>query len=324
MTAISQYSTLLLTLYRQAQELPVDEFQDSVLGALKRHLPFDSSMWGTATVTSAGIDIHTLHLHNTTYAMIEAYEKVKHLDTLALSVTEQPTATISIDINKDFADPRLSELKKFNHDFGHEHMLITSDTNPITQFGHWVSLYRADAGQPCSAEETELLACLAPHLMQALAINRLVHLDRLTGDKAREKWSVAIADNRGVLYHSDKRFLELVQREWTFEDENRLPQSMLAALKAEENQLAAGRAIVRCSLERGLLFLKAREREAVDNLSSREFLVGKLLVSGLTQKGVAAKLERSPETIRTQVRGIFEKLGINNIAMLGQLLVLRE
>jgi DNA-binding NarL/FixJ family response regulator len=62
----------------------------------------------------------------------------------------------------------------------------------------------------------------------------------------------------------------------------------------------------------------------VDNLSTREFLVGRLLVSGLSQKGVAAKLDRSPETVRSQVKGIFDKLGINNVAMLGQLLVLRE
>jgi DNA-binding CsgD family transcriptional regulator len=321
MTPLSQYSRLLLTIYRLAQELPVHEFQDGILGALKQLLPFDSSMWGTATVTSAGIDIHTLHLHNTTQKMIDGYEKVKHLDTGALRLAEQRTATVAFNTDQDIAEP---ELRKFNHEFGHEHLFITSDINPITQFGQWVSLYRADAGQPCSAEQTELLACVAPHLMQALAINRLVHLDRLTSDKAREKWSVAIADGRGVLYHTDKRFRELVQRVWVFDDDDRLPQSMLDSLMAEDNHLTEGQVIVRRSLERGLLFLKAREREAVDNLSTREFLVGRLLVSGLSQKGVAAKLDRSPETVRSQVKGIFDKLGINNVAMLGQLLVLRE
>src|SRR5215208_1515011 len=96
MTPLSHYSALLLTLYRQAQELPVNHFQDSVLEALKQLLPFDSSMWGTCTVNSAGIDIHTLHLHNTTQAMIDAYQKVKHLDTSAMSLADQPTATIAL------------------------------------------------------------------------------------------------------------------------------------------------------------------------------------------------------------------------------------
>lgn len=323
-TVLSEYSHLLLTIYRQAQELPVHEFQDAILTAVKQYLPFDSSMWGTATMTASGIDIHSLHLHNTTQAMIDAYEKVKHLDTAAVQVSSQPTATIAFNTNVDFPQPELHEYRKFLHDFRHENFFITSDINPITRFVQWVSLYRASEHEHCTPTETELLACIAPHLMQALAINRLVHLDRLTGDVAREKWRVAIADGRGVLYHADKSFRELIQGEWPMQDESHLPQALLDRLMAEDNQVAGAHVVVRRSLERGLLFLKARAREKVDDLSAREFLVARLLVSGLTQKQVAAKLERSPETVRTQVRGIFDKLGINNVAMLAPLLVLRE
>lgn len=43
-TALFHYNELLLTIYRQAQELPVDQFQDGVLATLKQYLPFDSSM----------------------------------------------------------------------------------------------------------------------------------------------------------------------------------------------------------------------------------------------------------------------------------------
>lgn len=82
--------------------------------------------------------------------------------------------------------------------------------------------------------------------------------------------------------------------------------------------------VVRRSLDRGLLFLKARQREAVDRLSDREFLVARLLVAGLTHKQIAGKLERSPETIRSHIKSIFDKLGINNVAMLAAKIVLRE
>jgi DNA-binding NarL/FixJ family response regulator len=93
---------------------------------------------------------------------------------------------------------------------------------------------------------------------------------------------------------------------------------------AGDNQVTGDRVVVRRSLERGLLYLKARPRENVDDLSAREFLVARLLVSGLTQKQVAARLERSPATIRSQVDVIFDKLGINYVAMLGPLLAVRE
>ena len=101
-TVLSEYSKLLLTIYRQAQDLPVHEFQDGVLSAIKAYLPFDSAMWGTARMTPAGIDIHSLHLHNTTQAMIDAYEKVKHLGLAAVRVTEKPTATIAFNAAEDF------------------------------------------------------------------------------------------------------------------------------------------------------------------------------------------------------------------------------
>jgi DNA-binding CsgD family transcriptional regulator len=322
---LTEYSNLLLTIYRQAQELPVDEFQDRILDAVKAFIPFDTSMWGTARMTATGIDIHSLHLHNTTQAMIDAYEQVKHLDVAAMRVTEQPTATIGFSTASDFEQPGLEPYREFLHDFRHENFFITSDINPVTRFAHWVSLYRADKTQVCTPQETELLACIAPHLMQALAINRLVHLDRLTGDETREKWSVAIADSRGILYHADKRFLELVRAEWPGGDAEKLPDALLDRLMAEDNQVAVGqRVVVRRSLERGLLFLKARDRAPVDSLTARELLVGRLLASGLSQKQVAAKLDRSPETIRSQVKGIFEKLDINNVALLAPMLMLRD
>ncbi|WP_298925985.1 LuxR C-terminal-related transcriptional regulator [uncultured Ramlibacter sp.] len=324
-TSLTEYSNLLLTIYRQAQELPVHEFQDCILSAIKPSLPFDSSMWGTARMTDQGIDIHSLHLHNTTQAMIDAYEKVKHLDKAAMRVTQTPTATIAFNTGTDFPGAEMDSYREFLHKFRHENMLITSDIHPVTRFAQWVSLYRADPRQVCTAQETELLACLAPHLMQALAINRLVHLDRLTGDTAREKWAVAIADSRGVVYHADPRFRQLLRSEWRMDSgEERLPQALLERLLAEDSQLTGERVVLRRSLERGLLFLKARAREDVDNLSAREFLIARLLVSGLTQKEVAARLDRSPETVRSHVKGIFDKLDINNVAMLAPMLALRE
>jgi DNA-binding CsgD family transcriptional regulator len=323
-TILSAYSTLLLGIYRQAQELPVQEFQDMVLGDMKALLPFDSSMWGTATMTETGIDIHSLHLHNTTQAMIEAYQQVKHLDVAAARVAAQPIATMAFNTRRDFPGPELSAYRDFLHRFGHENTLITSEINPITQFGQWVSLWRADPGQVCTPEETELFACLAPHLMQALAINQRVHLDRFMGDVAREKWSVALADGHGVLYHADRSFLDLVALEWRSPERDRLPQILVERLVSQESQVSGAHVVVRRRVERGLLFLKARQREEVDNLSQREFLVASLLANGLTHKQVAARLGRSPETIRSQSKVVFHKLGINSVARLAAKLALRS
>ena len=322
---LPEYSNLLLTLYRLAQECPVHQFQDAALTLLKTCLAFDSSMWGTATMLEGGIDIHSIHLHNSSPAMLEAYEKVKHCDTAAVQVTAQPTMTIGFRV-EDFPGEHNAAFRQFLHDFGHVNMLITSDIHPGTRFVQWVSLYRAELAARCLKPEIDLLACLAPHLMQALAINRLVHLDRLSHDTVRAKWSVAIADQRGVLYHADERFKALVFAAWRTDDAQHLPPALLKQLvsQPDQPQVAAGGVIVRGHREQGLLFLKARASETVDTLSEREFLVAKLIAHGLTQKQVAIQLNRSPETIRSQIKAIFNKLNINNVALLGALLAVRE
>lgn len=321
-TNLPEFSRLLLALYRLAQETPVQQFQDAVLDAVKPLLHFDACAWGTATMTPVGIDIHSLHRHNFPDEMFAAFERVRHQDSAAVRVTSRPRMTIGFSAMEEFAGDDQAEIRQFAIDWSQHHCFITSDVNPLTRFTQWVSLFRSEPQRRCTPQEIEFLDALAPHLMQSLAINRLVHLDRLVGDTARESWSVAIADARGVLYHADPRFRELMESEWPLRGE-RLADDLLERLKGGEDRVLGARALVQRTLEQGLFFLRARQRHPVDSLSPREFMVAEMLVSGMTHKQIALRVSRSPETIRTQVKAIFAKMDINNVALLGPLLVLR-
>lgn len=321
---LSEFSRLLLNLYRSAQELPVQEFQDAILEAVKPSLHFDSCIWGTATMTPVGIDIHTLHRHRFPDDMMAAFERVKHQDSAAFRVTQQPRMTIGFSAAEEFVGEHQADIRQFARDYSQHHCMVTSDINPITRFAQWISLFRSDPERRCLDHEVELLDALGPHLMQALAINRLVHFDRVLGDVARESWAIAIADGRGVLYHADPRFKELVQTEWPLDSDGRLHPSLMDLLRGDEGRILGQRVVMQRSLEQGLFFLKVRERHNIDRLSGREFTVAQLLVSGMTQKQIAARMSRSPETIRSHVKSIFAKLEIHNVAMLPAILVLRQ
>lgn len=299
------------------------EFQDELLGALKSCIPFDSSMWGTATMTSNGIDVHSIHLHQSSQAMLFAYEAVKHQDSPAQRLAEQSVTTLSFNSDIEFAGPGKEGMRILCEEFGHRNGLITCEINPFTKFVHWLSLYRKDSKAVCTKLEIQLLDNLAPHLMQALAINRRMHLDKLVGDIARQSWSVAIADARGVLYHSGNQFWELVEGEWNIQDRERLPSALLKGL-LDKNQVIGHTIVVHCKHEYGLMYLQARPWARVDGLSPREFTVAKMLATGMSQKEVAAKARRSPETIRSQIRIVFEKLEITNVVMLAPHLALRD
>jgi DNA-binding CsgD family transcriptional regulator len=322
-TLLPEFSRLLLTLYRNAQEVPVHEFQDAVLQAVKPSLHFDAATWGTATMTPAGVDIHSLHRHNFPDEMVAAFDRVKHQDSAAVRVTRRRRMTIGFSAREEFAGEDQAGIRQFAHDYSQHHCFITSDIHPHTRFTQWISLFRSEPARRCKEEEIEFLDALAPHLMQSLVINRLVHLDRMVGDAARESWAVAIADPRGVLYHADPRFRDLMQREWPLQGDDRLANAFMERLQGDHGRILGARLTVRCWLEQGLVFLKVRERHPVDKLSPRECMVAELLASGMTQKQIASQVKRSPETVRSQVKSIFAKLAINNVALLAPLLVLR-
>jgi DNA-binding CsgD family transcriptional regulator len=320
---LSNYSDLLLTIYRLAQDTPILEFQDALLVALKSCIPFDSSMWGTATMSGNGIDVHSIHLHQSSQAMLIAYEAVKHQDSLVQRVEQLTAATVSFNSDIEYAGPDKAGMRALCEEFGHRNGLVTCETNPFTKFVHWMSLYRKDAKQVCTDEETLFFDKLGPHLMQALAINRRIHLDKLVGDIARQSWSVAIADTRGVPYHVGNQFWDLMEAEWKTKNRDCLPSALLNKLLSK-NQVIGRNIVVHCKPEHGLLYLKARPREKVDGLSPREYMVAKMLASGMSQKEVATKASRSPETIRSQIRVVFEKLEITNVVMLAPHLALRD
>ena len=320
---LSNYSDLLLTIYRLAQSTPVLEFQDALLEAVKSCIPFDSSMWGTATMTDNGIDVHSIHLHQSSQAMLIAYEAVKHQDSLAQRVMQQTITTLSFNSEVEYSGPEKVGMRDLCEKFGHRNGLVTCEMNLYTKFVQWMSLYRQDANQACTSDETQMFHSLGPHLMQALAINRRIHLDKLVGDMARQSWSVAIADTRGVPYHAGNQFWELVETEWKTKNRACLPAALLNKL-LRKTQVIGRHIVVHCKPEQGLMYLKARPREKVDGLSPREYLVAKMLAGGMSQKEVAANTRRSPETIRTQIRIVFEKLNITNVVMLAPHLALRD
>ena len=315
-TQLSDFSELLLQLYRMAQALPITDFQDAALNLVKPVLPFDSSLWGTAAEgKEGGADIHTVHLHNKSPEMLAAYEPVKHLDTAVGPLFAQPRATRGFNLETWFAKPGQHEIRDVMRRFEIENMLATVVTDPRTKFAHWILLYRADKDAVYSADEIARLELLAPHVMEALAINRKMHLERLNppGADALPRGS-AIADLRGVVYHADPGFAAMLDAEWGDWPGVSLPRNLLQHfLQGHERFLGRSLAVAH-RVEQDLLFLKCRPRCRADGLTPREHTVAQLLSKGGTHKEIAQILNRSPATVRNQTRSIYEKLAVSNVA----------
>lgn len=146
---LGDYNTLVLDLYRLSLDSPVHLFQDQALKLVRSRLAFDSSMWGTATHTATGIDIHTIHLHEQPLEMLQAYEAVKHLDTAAVAVSNNPSATLSFNAADWFSHRNQRPLLDYGHRFDQRNFFITSTLNPLRG---------SPTGSRCSEPAPPLLA----------------------------------------------------------------------------------------------------------------------------------------------------------------------
>ena len=311
--APTDHNELLLQLYRLSHETPIQQFQDAALQLVKQVLPFDSSMWGTATMTEGGIDIHTIHLHEKSPEMLVVYEPLKQYDSAAASLHGLRRATRGFHAASWFTSPQERELHSSLRRFGQENFFITSQYDPDTQFVHWISLFRADSEQHCTEAQQQLLAQLAPHVMQSLALNRVVHLNQLTPVDQAQRGS-AIADLRGVLYHADPVFQSMVRTEWDSAATRALPAPVLRHFLQGHTRFLGRTLVMTHHVEHKLLFLKTRVRCLADTLTPREHTIAKLLAQGDTHKEIARLLDRSPATVRNHIQAIYEKLEVSHVA----------
>lgn len=309
------FSTLLLQLYRLSHELPIHVFQDAALELIKSVLPFDASMWGTATTAAEGIDVHTLHLHEKTPDMMAEYESFKHLDSAAASFFGKGHGTKGFNSAQWWSAPKDRPFLDYVRRYDQNNLFITMDSDPRSNFMQWVSLFRADPEAHCRPEEEGLLASLSPHLMQALALNRVMHLDRTcssSGD-APSRGS-AIADFKGAIYHCDVRFVALMEEEFAGGSRQALPPSLLAHFMTVQAAYLGRQVAMSYRLEQRLLFLSIRPRCRADDLTPRERTIAELLSRGDTHKDIATLLSRSPATVRNHIQSIYDKLEVGNVA----------
>lgn len=311
----SDFSSLMLALYRLSAEQAPEQFQDEALKLLKTVLPFDSSMWGTATATGEGIDIHTIHLHQKSPEMLAAYEGVKHQDTAAQIMFQQPQSTRIFDTARLFTRRDQGDIRDFLRRYQQENTFITATNHPSTKLVHWISLYRADRHMASTEDERLLLDQLAPHVMQALTFNRVLHMNRtMPAHAAQAPRGSAIADLRGVIYHMDTAFAELLRLEWTGWAGEKLPPRLMDCMLRGAPCRAGAAVVVEHKVEQSLLFIKVRTRCKADDLSERERTVARLVAKGATYKEIAHMLGRAPATVRNHIQSIYEKLAVNNIA----------
>jgi DNA-binding CsgD family transcriptional regulator len=313
------FSSLLLDLYRCAREVSADQYQDAVLKQLESLVPFDSSMWGCGTYHGRNVDVHSIHLREQPSEMPARWMEVSHEDSVVTKVVGQPDRVFNINTSALFAGrPNKAGILEHARRYGAANGLVAAHSHATTPLLSWISLYREDGDAHFSERERQLFQALFPHVMEALTINRRLHLDALYA--GAQGGGIAIVDSRGTLHHCDGSFEQTLRAEWSWWGGRNLPQPLLEALMAGVGGYRGANIAVKSEKVGDLLFLKARLLGCVDRLTRRERQIAESFASGQRYKEIAKALGLAPATVRNHLQAIYGKLEVGSKAAMAALL----
>jgi DNA-binding CsgD family transcriptional regulator len=308
---MSDLQALILSLYRLTTERELGEFQDAVFRRLQGFLPFDSARWGSAQLGRGPVVFHDAHFFDEDPATVALWSPLSAQDTAASRAIAQWGVPSVYHTRTEFSAPGQAGMRAFALHFRHENgmILVLPGERGVV---HTVSLYRREEAHQVSERERRCFALIGPHMMEALTITRRLAVGQLARPEAGMAVHAAIVNPAGFVHLMEPGFAALLGEEWQTTDPVFLPEVLRRALLEQGRPLYVGRRMVaRRASGSDPVFLRARRRLPVDDLTPRELAVGARIVAGESHKEIARVLDLSPATVRNHIASIHERLGVH-------------
>ena len=294
----------VLRLYRGSRECEAARFMDWALDLTRTLIPFDSAVWAIGVT---GVGVHSAHLHHLPAGMFRRWESESRNNTELTALIEG--CGMEATCRSSVGAPAHPGFLKFCRHYDIRHTLCTTTENPLTHLHHFLCLYRGGAHAGFSAEDQELKAFLAPHLVEARNNNLAAYF----GTYKEAAYRSAICDRFGLLHQTEPGFADLLQAEWPEAHPPYLPAELNELITKNRKLVFQGTSIVVKTVPLGdLVHLQAKRQGRSGQLSPRERLITKHLVSGETYKEIAQALDISPSTVTKHVNAIYKKTGARN------------
>lgn len=312
MFKIDQFSAAILDLDKMAREVPVDQYQHDALALIQKLVPFDAAWWGIMSPHAGDFVLHSSHLFELSASFVPLWEDTKYDDNVAKAVWKQPQRTVYFDERKLAAAPGLAELTGAHHigqAFCTSHVLGTENTFTF------LSLYRERNAARFTADERLLKQYLMPHLCSSWWANRAIQIERFKSTTEAEI-ALSLIDRQLEIVNIEAGFRELLQAECPGWSGTKLPGVVLDWLRSGTDSAKFSRIVMQRHVFADFWLISARERSRADSLSKREASIANAFSRGLSYKEIARELGSAPATVRHHLRGIYEKLGVQDKAMM--------
>lgn len=315
------FGKALLELYRLAHMAPMQQFQRMALDAVSARFDFDAAWWGMASQPPVGeLEINASLPYHLPDFYPSLWDDIKADDTIADAVMAAPGTTVNFGRKALLASPGLASLMTR---FGITSCLCTVTLLPELNLMAFLSVYRMEGKPAFTEHERRTMELLMPHLTAALSSNWLLHLERVRANRSSARASLAVVDQRGMLYVADQALTAGLRLEWPQWTGPLLPEPLIRHLQAG-TVYQGKRLSVRMHEAGELRLLDLRPMPASGRLSPREAEIAHRFSEGASYKEIARDLGIAPATARHHLREIYRKLEVSDKAALAQKIMLTD
>lgn len=316
---------LVIELYRAAQEMAVDEFWEFSMSLFKSLVPFDSARYASVLLMQQGMQVQEVYLHNKPIEAILDYTAITHADPVLEAGRTNPGRMIRFHPPTLFAGKEKRPLFDYAKRYEHANGMTTIHFDQDSPHAQAISIFRADENSHFQKQDGWIAEQVIPHLLEAHKINRAFAVHRTFNDT--DQSTVAIASPNGALHFCGAGFRKLLNLEWTEWEGAILPGPLMDGLAcAGTGGFCSATIRVTAKGAGEVLFLKASRVSVLApcpainpgllqnayGLTPAEARVAITLLEIYSAKGVANYLGVSFNTVRTQIKEIYAKLGVDS------------
>lgn len=308
---MEEASEFLLSLYRDAREMPPGYFRDSALRRLQLKIPASAALWGDArrVGTTYAVVPTTLHTSNLDDRFLVEWATMQHEDPAVPLLLSNPGRALRVHVPSFYGDkPEMIEMAR-RYEVGTLSCILIEGLarNQV----HWLSLFRPKPDSICSDSERDGLEALMPHLTEAWRINSALNSVDKSTDVRGLQIGVAEAAT-GVLLRADAEFLTMMVDEWSGFDGLHVPNMLRTAWREQQAFVLLGRNSRIDGRRFGeLVYLSGRWKSGVESLTPRQLEIGQLYAQGMSNKEIAQARGLSPSTVRNHLAHIYEALQVH-------------
>lgn len=299
-------SHLLLSLYRSASATPIKDFRTLALGHIQRLLPFDGVMWTSTSLALHRPLRHVWVLGGVAPEALELFERYPD-DDVALTFAAETLGEPRILQAGDAKPGLMAEFTAYSR---MREVMITAQRAPDADRFTLFTVGRRD-GPPFSDADRDFMRTLMPHLdplvlqnFEFQTMSTMVH--RIAGEVG-----LAVAADDAVILR-EAHFTQLLWKVWPNWSGTMLPDPLLQALRTGKSFVSYGGAGFYFVAGDGHVLIIATPASALHRLTNKEYSIASDFAHGKSYKEVARDHGLSPDTVRSRLRSVYDKLSVND------------